>query len=118
MQAERDHLVRFVFPEMEQLCADRGVEFVAVDLRWGVTREEAESGQLVDVCLNEIENCRPFFVCMLGERYGWLPLPAVVPEDYLDQLDVEAKALFADAYSANPGFGEFLLRPDASLSER
>ena len=73
MHAERDHLVRFVFPELRERCAKRRLHLVDVDLRWGVTEEEAERGKVLEVCLDEIERCRPFFVGLLGERYGWVP---------------------------------------------
>jgi WD40 repeat protein len=118
MHAERDHLVRFVFPELEQRCRHRGAEFVAVDLRWGVTQQEAENGEAINICLEEIKNCRPFFVCLLGERYGWLPLPTVVAKAAIDRLDANSRALFFDAYYENPGFDEYLLRPDAAREER
>lgn len=72
MQEERDILVKKVFPELRQRCRERGVEFVEVDLRWGVTEEEAERGEVLPICLAEIENCRPYFIGLLGERYGWV----------------------------------------------
>jgi hypothetical protein len=85
MRAERDHLMRVVFPELEQRCMERGLPFIAVDLRWGVTQAEAESGAALEICLDEIERCRPFFVCLLGERYKWLPLPRVVGKQFAGQ---------------------------------
>jgi len=30
---------------------------VDVDLRWGVTEEEAEHGKAIEICPDEIENC-------------------------------------------------------------
>lgn len=44
MQAERDHLVRVVFPELKERCRKRHVQLIDVDLRCGVTEEEAEGG--------------------------------------------------------------------------
>ena len=41
MNVERDCLNRFVFPELHSCCQKQGIEFVGVDLRWGVTEEEA-----------------------------------------------------------------------------
>ena len=40
MQAERDHLVRFVFPRLREELLGRRMHFVDVDLRWGVTSEQ------------------------------------------------------------------------------
>jgi tetratricopeptide (TPR) repeat protein len=74
MQAERDYLVRQVFPGLRKSCRERQVEFTDIDLRWGLTREEAEQGQVVRICLEEVDRCRPYFISLLGERYGWSPL--------------------------------------------
>jgi nephrocystin-3 len=73
MQRERDHLVKYIFPELKRRCRERQVELVEVDLRWGVTEEQAERGEILPVCLEEIDRCRPYFIGLLGERYGWVP---------------------------------------------
>ncbi len=70
---ERDLLVRKVFPELRNRCRKRQVEIVDVDLRWGITEEEAKQGRVLPICLAEIDRSRPFFMCFLGERYGWIP---------------------------------------------
>ena len=51
MHAERDHLVRVVFPELKERCRQRRVHLIDVDLRWGVTQEQAEGGGALDICL-------------------------------------------------------------------
>jgi hypothetical protein len=79
MHAERDYLSRQVFPELRSCCQKRGVEFIGLDLRWGVTEEEAQREGALKIVLDEIERCRPFFVCLLGSRYGWVPPPEEVP---------------------------------------
>ncbi len=70
MQAERDALVKRVFPELRRRCRGLQVEFVGVDLRWGITEEQAARGEVLPVCFAEIEKCRPYFVGLLGDRYG------------------------------------------------
>jgi hypothetical protein len=62
-----------VFPGLRARLKDRFVELVDVDLRWGITVEQAERGEVLPICLAEIDRARPFFVGMLGERYGWIP---------------------------------------------
>ena len=49
-----------------------------VDLRWGVTDEQKAEGAVLPICLAEIDRSRPYFVGLLGQRYGWVPdeLPA------------------------------------------
>jgi telomerase protein component 1 len=69
MQAERDHLVRFVFPKLRQELLQRRIHLVDVDLRWGVTSEQ----DALSVCREVVDECRPRFLCLLGGRYGWVP---------------------------------------------
>ena len=85
MHAERDHLVRVVFPELRERCNKRHLHLVDVDLRWGVTEEDAQRGKALEICLREIEDCRPFFVGLLGERYGWIPPQYDIPDE--EQFD-------------------------------
>ena len=73
MMRERDLLVKQVFPELRRKCAKRFVTFTEVDLRWGITEEQSAEGQVLPLCLAEIERSRPYFLGLLGERYGWIP---------------------------------------------
>lgn len=70
---ERTYLVDYVFPSIHHFCEARGYDFVEVDLRWGVTAHESENGDVLKVCLNEISNSFPFFIGIIGSRYGWIP---------------------------------------------
>ena len=76
MQAERDELVKFIFPQLRKLCEQRGVgwEYIRTP-SWGITekqqREKAAFPPIV--CKKEIQRCRPYFIGVLGERYGSLP---------------------------------------------
>ncbi len=73
LQEEREHLVKKIFPEIRALCRDRGITFTEVDLRWGLTDEEGTLGRIVRTCLEEIDRCRPYFIGITGERYGYVP---------------------------------------------
>ena len=73
MHAERDHLVTVVFPELRERVEQLGLEFFDVDLRWGVTKDQTENDQALAVCLQRIEESRPFFIAIVGERYGYVP---------------------------------------------
>ena len=70
MQQERDELILRVFPLLRQQCEERGVMWGEVDLRWGITREEIDEGRLLPTCFARIDEYRPFFVALLGTRYG------------------------------------------------
>ena len=82
---ERDLLVKRVFPALRARLKDRFVELVDVDLRWGITAEEAERGEVLPICLAEIDRSRPYFIGMLGERYGWVPPPDSYAPDLLER---------------------------------
>jgi nephrocystin-3 len=82
---ERDLLVRKVFPALRARLKDRFVELVDVDLRWGITAEQAERGEVLPICLAEINRSRPFFVGLLGERYGWVPEKGKYPPELVEQ---------------------------------
>jgi len=73
MQEERDYLVKFIFPQLRKICEQRGVTWSEVDLRWGITDEQSAEEQVLPICLEEIQRCRPYFIGILGERYGWIP---------------------------------------------
>jgi Domain of unknown function (DUF4062) len=96
---ERSILQSDVFPILRRLLFARGVTFVAVDLRWGVTREEAENGDVLDICLREINRCRPWILGLLGARYGW--------------IDPRARERFA----TQPAFSLLASYSDASVTE-
>ncbi|MFA5414071.1 MAG: DUF4062 domain-containing protein [Methanoregula sp.] len=69
MQAERDHLVRFVFPHLREQLLPQRIHLVDVDLRWGVTSEQ----DALQFCREIVDECHPRFLCMLGDRYGSVP---------------------------------------------
>lgn len=73
MQDERSELIRKTFPRLRDLAAQRDVTLTEVDLRWGITKEESESGKVMEICLREVENSIPFFIGIIGNRYGWIP---------------------------------------------
>ncbi|MFA5523143.1 MAG: DUF4062 domain-containing protein [Tissierellales bacterium] len=75
MHAERDYLIKSVFPKLSEWCMERKLRLVDIDLRWGITSEESDSlnNKVVEICLDNIDKCRPFFLCFLGQRRGWVP---------------------------------------------
>ena len=81
---ERTALQEDALPRLRDLCRDRDVRLQVVDLRWGVSEGVALDQRTMEVCLQEIERCQeasPWlnFVVLLGDRYGWRPLPARPP---------------------------------------
>ena len=72
MFEEREELIKKVFPQIRKICAERFVTFTEVDLRWGITNEQTAEGKVLPLCLEEIRLSRPYFIGLLGERYGWV----------------------------------------------
>ena len=77
MDCERD-MIRFnVIPQLNNHYHQRRVQFQAIDLRVGINTADIDENQrenyVLDICMNKIDQSRPFFVGLLGERYGWIP---------------------------------------------
>ena len=91
MKEERKILQREVFPKLEKFCEERGARFQGVDLRWGVNEELQLEQKTLQTCFNEIERCqkispKPNFLILLGNKYGWQPIPEKIPCDEMDQI--------------------------------
>lgn len=70
MQNERNYFSMFVQPKLRAMCEERGVSFFSVDLRWGITEEDQINDKVLPICLSEIDKCRPYFIGIIGNRYG------------------------------------------------
>lgn len=77
LQHEREHLIKETFPQLQRICEARRVDWSVVELRWGITEAQSRRQETLSMCLQEIERCRPFFLGILGDRYGSRPaIPA------------------------------------------
>src|SRR6476661_4931269 len=81
LQKEREHLVKKIFPELRALCRERGITLTEVDLRWGITEEDNLHGRVIRTCLEEVDRCRPYFIGITGDRYGYVPQPEDIVKD-------------------------------------
>ncbi|XP_041071354.1 tetratricopeptide repeat protein 41 [Carcharodon carcharias] len=72
-QEERNYLENYIFPLLSELCNTRRSCFEVLDMQWtsheGSHRQSIDSHQL-KVSLDFISKCSPFFICMLGQKYG------------------------------------------------
>ncbi|MBO4754892.1 MAG: DUF4062 domain-containing protein [Bacteroidales bacterium] len=77
MDAERDLIMNRVAPTLQQLLAPQGFTLQFIDLRWGVNTQDADENERENIvlreCISEIRQSRPFFIGLLGDRYGWIP---------------------------------------------
>lgn len=68
MSVERSELAK-TFRELSVKARAHNTSLHAIDLRWGIRPGES----VVELCLNEIENSHPFFLGIVGDRYGTTP---------------------------------------------
>jgi hypothetical protein len=92
---ERNALQRDVWPELRARCEKAGCRFQAIDLRWGIPEEAGLDQRTVRLCLQELQRCRdvsprPNFVILLGDRYGWRPLPEEIEASEFARLVASA----------------------------
>eukprot|EP00741_Cyanophora_paradoxa_P007900 tig00001224_g7643.t1 len=106
MAPEREALFRSAVPRLRRALAARALFFCPVDLRWGITGAEAAGGEVVRICLEEVQRST-YFVAFLKGRYGWHQAPGA-PEDPLLKRTIERAA---------PGFPFLLQYADRSVTE-
>ena len=71
-------------------------------MRWGVTDEAAAEGKVLPICLEEIKRCRPYFISLLGERYGWAPQS--IPEELIEREHCSDSPRLVYNYSSHTAF--------------
>lgn len=84
MDVERDALKNIVEPRLNEFLKSYACSLEFIDLRHSVkttstmTLIEREK-QIFNICLEEIDNCKPYFMGIIGHRYGWIPSEDKVP---------------------------------------
>jgi hypothetical protein len=66
MEDEREELTRKYFPQIQHACNAKGIQFVAVDMRWGITSQAADQAQVINICLREVDRS-DLFVGFFGQ---------------------------------------------------
>jgi hypothetical protein len=81
MHFERDAIQEITLPILKSEAIQYGENVSFCDLRWGINTGELDSEEgarkVLDVCLDEIDRCKPPMVVILGDRYGWIPSEAL-----------------------------------------
>lgn len=120
MELERN-LLQEVFEQLAKDYNERGWQIEAIDLRWGISKEAGLDNKTMQICLSELRRCqqmspKPNFIVLLGDRYGWIPLPELIPQEYAEKLplDEEEKRLFDDWYVLDRNF----IHPQYVLKKR
>ncbi len=72
MHEERDLIVNTIFPKLRREYASRLIDIVEIDLRWGIPQKMVDNGLALEICIGEVLRCKPFFLGILGGRYGYV----------------------------------------------
>ena len=87
---ERAVLQTKIFPKIKDYASKHGYTFQPIDLRWGISEEAQLDQKTLELCLSEVRTCKnhmhPNFLIMMGDRYGWIPLPYAIEVDEFDEL--------------------------------
>ena len=107
---EREILNQQIAKELDEYCKQFGYNFQIIDLRWGINNESALNQKTLEICLEEVKRCRilspkPNFLLMIGNRYGWMPIPSLVEqyefETILSKCSNDQKSLLLKWYILN-----------------
>lgn len=93
MDHERDILRVVVEPRLNDFFKQMHINVMFVDLRKDVETDknlsvEQRERKIFDICMDEISDCSPYFIGLVGDRYGWIP-PKQILEFHPDLLQLE-----------------------------
>lgn len=128
MHAERDMIQNIVQPAVNQKFNEQGEYILFSDLRWGIdTMTDSTERRILDSCFDEIDSCKPYFIVLIGGRYGWVPSDDLVlpykerfgDVDILNKSVTELEVLYALKLNANE-FGRclFYFKDDAEYENK
>ena len=82
-----------VYPYMRTLCRELGLSFTPLDVRWGLPGEDVSDPKSTTTVLNQITRGlknrlpgAPYFLAILGNRYGHRPPMWEIPADEFKHL--------------------------------
>ncbi len=118
--AKERNILQKIFDRLSEEYAKKEWQIESVDLRWGISQEAGFDNKTMQICKSEIRRCqqlspRPNFIVLLGNRYGWTPLPETIPHNIgkLLKMSKAEKDLFNRWYrldeNALPS-GEYVLQ--------
>ena len=130
MQQERDLLRDRVLPLLKAEIRQYGRNIEFCDLRWGVNslglEKEDSDIKVLQICFNEIDKAKPFFIVLLGDRYGWIPDEEIVRKvlggkemqdpDYFGKSVTEMEILYGALKSRRPDHVYFYFRKIRNIS--
>lgn len=112
MDVERDALRSFVEPRINKYLGKYMISVEFIDLRHSVqtnqqlSTEERER-QICSVCFQEIDRCTPYFIGLLGHRYGWIPPKGIIDSQHDNPLPIEGQYLSVTSHEYNRGLFKY-----------
>ena len=92
------------------MCNKNRFGFQPIDLRWEIQEEAGLNQQTMNICLNEIKRSsyepKPNLLILVGQRYGWIPLPYEIKEDEFKIIINSSKILDEDKNLINCWYEE------------
>ncbi|XP_060064911.1 NACHT and WD repeat domain-containing protein 2-like [Ylistrum balloti] len=91
-EAERTAFMLHVYPDLREYCRDQyGVDFQAVDLKWGANTEGMVPMPTENICLREIRHCRqtsmgPVFLGLVGQKHRRYLPPEEIPGSEFERI--------------------------------
>lgn len=87
MSKEREIIVTSIFPRLQREFAEKSIDIVCIDLRWGIPPHLSDPGKILEICIGEVLKCKPFFLGVVGNRYGYIP-----SNEEIDSLSEDIKS--------------------------
>eukprot|EP00045_Choanoeca_perplexa_P016585 m.224816 g.224816 ORF g.224816 m.224816 type:complete len:1637 (+) comp17300_c1_seq2:64-4974(+) len=100
MERERTLFVETYMPLLRSMCEPKGIFLKAVDLRWGITKEQADQNETLRICLDELGES-DIFIGFFGRRYGSCYNPRDANTDWV-------KANFDQCQNEHPWVTDYL----------
>ncbi|EGD82228.1 hypothetical protein PTSG_02899 [Salpingoeca rosetta] len=108
-EVERNALIEDVYPYLKSLGQRLRVQvYQSSEMRWGIRSEASAAHETSEICMREIKRCQQessgiSYVLILGNKYGFRPFPAKIPEEEFKLLkDEMAKQAKQTASTVTP----------------
>ncbi|EGD82280.1 hypothetical protein PTSG_02950 [Salpingoeca rosetta] len=108
-EVERNALIEDVYPYLKSLGQRLRVQvYQSSEMRWGIRSEASAAHETSEICMREIKRCQQessgiSYVLILGNKYGFRPFPAKIPEEEFNLLkDEMAKQAKQTASTVTP----------------
>ena len=112
---EFQYLHYSTFPKLDDICRQYGTFFVPYDQRRTAVEYRSSSDFTLKHALDGIQQCAPYFMCIIGSQYGEYSLPSSTGSD-LDSNASRSSINRNMSYAMNHGFPELSQFSNRSIS--